>query len=137
MRQFRFLDHTAEIGIVATGDTLSEAFVAAAEGLFSLMVDLSTVQERLTVDVEVSSTDGEALLVDWLNELLFQSEVQGLLFRRFQVEEIGDTRLRARCHGEPIDPERHALHGGVKAATYHMLEVAQGNGYRAQVILDV
>jgi SHS2 domain-containing protein len=135
---FEVFDHTADVGIVARGDTLAEAFANAARGMFSLMVDLDRVAEREERSVEVEADDPEGLLVHWLSELLFMSEVDGLVFKRFDVRELSDTRLVARVAGEPLDLERHDPQLMVKAVTRHRLEVARdGGGYRIRVIFDI
>jgi SHS2 domain-containing protein len=77
-------------------------------------------------------------VVSWLNELLFILDVEGLVFRRFEVMELTDTGLRARCYGERLDARRHNLKGGIKAATYHMLRVAREDDVHSiRVIFDV
>ena len=134
---FEFIDHTADVGIVATGRDLREAFAQAATGLFDFMADLSCVLEAEEREVAVTAPDRDALLVAWLNELLFICEVEHRYFRRFDIYEINDTGLKARCYGEGFDPARHRLKSGVKSATYHMLSVEEGEPARVQVVLDV
>ena len=134
---FEFIDHTADVGIVATGRDLREAFAQAATGLFDFMADLSCVGESEEREVAVNAPDRDALLVAWLNELLYICEVEHRYFRRFDIYEISDTRLKARCYGEGFDPARHRLKSGVKSATYHMLSVEEGEPARVQVVLDV
>jgi SHS2 domain-containing protein len=88
--------------------------------------------------VSVSSSDTDALVVDWLNELLYRYEAEGFLPGDFHVSvDDGATSLTARCHGEPFDPERHGTLTAVKAATYHGLVVAHNHEWRIEVILDV
>src|SRR4030042_4440642 len=103
---FEFFDHPADVGLIARGATLGEAFVNAARGMFTLMVDLERVAEREERRVEVEADDAEGLLVNWLAELLYISEVDGLVFRRFDIEEASETRLAARGFREPLGLER-------------------------------
>jgi len=137
MADFELIDHTADIGLVARGKSLEEAFEGAAYGMFTLITDLDGVEERLSCQVKVQAPDDEALLVAWLNELIYLFEVERLLLKRFLVRELAGGRLRAEAWGEALDPSRHHLKSGVKAATYHMLKVERDNGFRVQVILDV
>ncbi|MCH8090642.1 MAG: archease, partial [Chloroflexi bacterium] len=51
--------------------------------------------------------------------------------------EMTDTGLKVDCFGQKLDPEVHEVRLGVKAATYHMLKVEEGNGFRAQVLFDI
>ncbi len=131
------MEHTAEVGVLAEGETLAEAFSQAALGMFSLITELDLVEERESHPVQVEGSDLEDLLVAWLNELNYLFETQGLLFRRFQVQEITETRLRAVCYGEPLDTNRHLVKLGVKSATYHMVEVKKNHTWHVRVILDI
>lgn len=135
---YRILDHTADVGLEATGATLGEAFANAATGMYSIMVHLDHVWERAQRRVEVQADDVEGLLTAWLLELLFVTEVEGLVFRRFDVQQASPTRLLAIAHGEPLDAKRHPKGAVVKAVTRHGLEVRPfDGGYRVRVILDV
>lgn len=134
---FEILEHTADAGIVAHGRTLAEAFAHAAEGMYALMVDLKDVRERDAREINVRAPDLPGLLTAWLLELLFLTETEGLVFRRFEVETTG-TSLRGRAYGEPLDPEQHEPGGDIKGVTRHMLEVAPDNdGYRVRVLFDM
>jgi len=137
MKTFEVLEHTADIGIVAYGADLKQAFSHAAEGLFSLIVDLDTVREKSMRPVKVSAADIEMLLASWLNELIYIFDTEHLVFKHFEITEITDEQLMANCYGEKVNQRRHELKRGVKAATYHKLRVEKGNGYRVQVIFDV
>jgi SHS2 domain-containing protein len=135
---FETFDHTADIGIVARGADLAEAFANAAKAMFSLMVDLDRVQPREERRVEVEAEDREGLLVAWLAELLYISEVDDFVFSRFDVDEISETHLVARVFGEPLDLDHHNPQLMIKAVTRHMLQVApQDGGWQARVILDI
>ena len=144
MAGYTLLDHTADMGIEATGDDLAAAFANAARGMFAWMVDLDSIVEQEERPIEATGRDVEALLVDFLNELLFLFETRGCLFKRFEVRELGPSasdagthRLLAMGFGEHLDPRRHQLRGSIKSATYHMLQVQEGPAeYRVQVILD-
>lgn len=135
---FELLEHTADVGMLVVSDTLNEALAWVAKGLFSLIADLDTVTIRESIEVSVTASDRQALVVDWLNELLYRYEVEGFLPREFSVtvDETGD-RLWARCWGEPLDRERHQILASVKAATYHQLELSHNGQWRIRVILDV
>ncbi len=137
-RPFEVLEHTADVGIVVRGTDLPELFANAGVGMFSLMADLEGVEEREERLITVEARDREGLLVRWLSELLYFLDAEEMLFRRFEVEEMSDTGLRARAFGERIDPKRHRLHFGVKAVTRHMLQIEQqGGGYQATVLFDI
>ena len=136
--EFEIIDHTADVGIAAYGKDLKEAFANVARGMFSLMVDLDSVGDAVRRAVAVSADNREDLLVAWLNELIYLCEVENVLFSHFEVSELTDRKLAAVCFGEKIDPKRHQMKIGVKAATYHKVRVEEGKGgCRVQVLFDI
>jgi SHS2 domain-containing protein len=137
-KAFEIVDHTADVGIIAYGANMEEVFSHAAQALFSLITEPESVEEKLHLDLEVSSKDRDSLLVEWLNELIYLFDVQHILFNRFDIESLTHDQLKATCYGENFDPMKHKIKVGVKAATYHMLKLDRnGDGYRAQMILDI
>jgi len=136
MKRFELIEHTADLGLAAYGRSLKEAFANAAYGMFSVIVELNAVEERVSRKVEVDSDDVESLLFEWLNSLLYYVDVENLLFRRFDIVEFREGHLAAECYGEKFDPSRHQMKTGVKSATYHLLEVDRDKN-RVQVIFDV
>jgi SHS2 domain-containing protein len=136
--KFEIIDHTADVGIAAYGADLKEAFANAARGMFSLMVDLDSVGDAVRRAVAVRADNREDLLVAWLNELIYLCEVEDVLFSRFEVSELTERKLGAMCCGERIDPARHQMKTGVKAATYHKVRIEEGKGgCRVQVLFDI
>jgi len=134
---FEIFEHKADVGIRGRGKTLEEAFEGAAIAMFSVMVDLKTVQPLETFEIEVSASDEEALFVEWLNELLSLADLNDMVFSEFDVE-ISENRLKGRAAGEKLDLKRHEPKTEVKAATYSSLLVKNENGsYVAQCIVDV
>ena len=136
-KEFEILEHTADAGVIAYGTDLGQAFANAAQGLFSLITDLDDVDEVLRRDIELTAADREGLLVAWLNELIYIFDSQNILFKRFDITSLSDTKLRASIYWERVDRLKHELKTGVKAATYHMLKIDQNDGYRAQVLFDI
>ena len=137
-KEFKFIDHTADIGVAAYGADMKQVFAIAARGLFSLIVELDRVSEKTARAVQVTAPDREALLVNWLNELIYLFEAKGILFRRFEIADITATALKATAYGEKINLAKHQLKTQVKAATYHQLKIERnGAGWKALVIFDV
>jgi len=137
MHSFEFLDHTADAGVRARGDTLAELLVACAEGMFAIVAPGADVREEATVEVALEADGAEALVHAWLGELLFRFAADGFLPRRFKVEAT-ETRLRAVCHGETFDPNRHRGGTEIKAVTYHGFKVERDEaGWTAEVLFDV
>ncbi|MGH2398701.1 MAG: archease, partial [bacterium] len=92
---FEVIDHTADVGIVARGDTLPDVFAHAAEGMMSFIIQPVLVRPIETRRVAVDAEDRGALLVAWLNELLVLLNGDGFVPREFRIGQLTDTRLEA------------------------------------------
>lgn len=137
-RRFEVTDHTADIGITAYGQDLAGLMAGAACGMLSLIVDPLTVKSTLTAKIELEERDDVTLLVVWLNTLLYELDVNRLLFCEFDIVVSGQTKLSAVCRGEKLDTAKHSLIREVKAATYHNLSISEENGiYSAAIIFDI
>ncbi len=137
-KPFEIIDHTADIGIVAYGADIKQVFANAALGLFNLMADLDDFKEDHQRQLELSAEDVEILLVEWLNELIYIFDVEHIIFKRFEIDELTTNQIRARCFGEKVKPGQHKLKREIKAATYHMLRISKDDGsYKVQVIFDI
>jgi SHS2 domain-containing protein len=138
MKRFDVLDHTADIGLIVYGENLKSLFENAGKAFFHLITDLKKVRLRTEKRIEIRKESLERLMVDWLTELLYLYEVESLLFKEFKVESVGEEGLRARAKGEAFQEGVHVIKTGVKAVTYHQMEVRKGKeGWRAQIIFDL
>ena len=137
-RPNRQLPHTADLAWRLWGASLPELFENAGRALSATLTDRRYLRRRTTREVSLTSIDREALLVDWLNYLLYLFDIEGFLGRDFQVESLTGERLEARVTGESFDPARHPERTGVKAATFHQLSIVPvKDGWEATVVLDL
>lgn len=130
--------HGADIGVRGIGTTREEAFEQAAVALAAVITDPALVVGRRDIVVECEATDSEVLLVDWLNALVYEMAVRGMIFGRFVVRLEG-IRLHGKAWGEEIDVARHEPAVEVKGATYTSLFVGQNpdGSWVAQCVVDV
>ena len=136
-KDFEIINHTADVAIRAYGVDMKQAFANAAKALFSLITELDNVEDVLHRDIELTATDQESLLVEWLNKLIYLFDAENIIFKRFDIIRLANTQLEARCYGEKVDRSRHELKIGVKAATYHMLKIDKDDGCQVQVLFDI
>ena len=140
MSPFSYFDHTADVGVEVSADSLEGVFAEAGRALFNLIVTLDQLEPQETETVELEGVDEVGLLVDWLNELIFLFDARGWLFSEFEVALKRQTngsgmRLTARCHGERASDRQ--LEMGLKSAAYHEAGISQDEIWRARFILDV
>jgi len=141
-KRFEFLEHTADLYIAAYGKSLEEAFENAGYATFEGMTDLEKVQPKLRDTVEVEGHDEQALLYNWLEALLIKFDIAGNLFSRFKIANIKKMqegfKLKANIWGEPFNPRRHISKVGIKAVTYHQMEILKAHGLiTVKFILDI
>ena len=137
-RPYRQLPHTADLAWRLWGDSLPELFENAGRALSATLTDRRYLRRRATREVSLRARDREALLVDWLNHLLYLFDVDGFLGRDFQMVSLSPGGLKAMVTGESFDPTRHPSRTGVKAATFHQLSIVPvKDWWQATVVLDL
>jgi SHS2 domain-containing protein len=105
--------------------------------MFSIIAELDAVKEVESRNVAIEEEDDwEGLLFEWLNYLIYLFDVEMIIFKRFDIIELDNFRLKATCYGEKYDSSRHHLKTGVKSATYHMLTVDREKN-QVKVIFDI
>ena len=139
---FKYLEHEADVGILATGKTLEEAFEEGAKAMFGVMADLGRVKQKKKVSVSASSDKTDTLFIEWLNSLLSQKDIKGMMFSRFKVKinkagKDGGLKLTGEAWGDATSEEQ-CLKTEVKAATYSGLRYTKTVGkHSLQCVLDI
>jgi riboflavin kinase/FMN adenylyltransferase len=131
--RYEEVEHTADRALWVWGQRMSDLFVGAARGMYRLMAgvdELAATQWRV---IHLEALDREALLVAWLNELLFLTETEHVVFADFSIGSLTDTTLTARVGGTAAE----AIGTAVKAATFHGLELLHDDGgWSATITFD-
>jgi SHS2 domain-containing protein len=139
MGGYELLEHTADIGIRATGASLEEVFEHATVGLAELLGAWRPGPGE-PAPVAVDAADPGGLLVDWLNEVIWLREVRDAAVAGIRVDQVVDRAVEGRATGALLlAPPAAPVDGTtVKAATYHRLRVERRpGGWLAEVYLDV
>lgn len=132
--RYREIEHTADRALQVWGNKLPDLFVGATRGMYGLMADVDGLVPTHWREVRLDAWDRESLLVDWLNELLFLTETEGLLFVECDIESLTDTALVARVGGVRALPTK----AQIKAATFHNLALVRDeNGWSTLITFDV
>ncbi|MCS7125630.1 MAG: archease [Aigarchaeota archaeon] len=124
---FRFLEHIGDVYVEAFGESLEEAFAQAALALYNTISSTDNVRCRITKSIELSGEDLEALLVEWLQNLIAIFDIENFIAKVVDVKSIEKVYdgyiLRAQLCGEEFNPEYHRIGVHVKAATYWRMEI--------------
>jgi SHS2 domain-containing protein len=107
--------------------------------MFSLMTeDLQSVNLDTGVEIQAAGYDLESLFVAWLNALLTESDLHGLLLAGFEVRLGQDYTLTGTAQGESFSGQKGKQGVEVKGATFCLAEVSpQDGGWMAQCVVDV
>ncbi len=134
--QVEELPHTSEVGLEVRAASGAGVYAGLARAMFALIGTHPPPRPRFTRrPVTLSAPDAEALLVDWLSELLYLHAVTGLIFPRCAIHVWTPTRLEAVVGG--CRPARRPILD-IKAVTYHDIRVAQeGEGWLGRVYFDI
>lgn len=132
---FEFLPHVGELAVGLRGASIAEVLRQAALALSDLLRPSEPSAGRDEVrELMLDAPDRSALLVDWMNELLFLAERDRWLPARVDELEATETHLRATARGPVLDRAPSL----VKAATWHGLRFdSVDGGFEARVLLDV
>jgi riboflavin kinase/FMN adenylyltransferase len=157
--RYREIEHTADRALRVWGSSLDDLFVGAARGMYSLMADLDGLVAVDWREIRLEAWDCETLLVDWLNELLFLTETEGLLFVEWQIDSLVDRGVQDDKPKPGVNAARAArtegrgsaalvAHAGgvhepvtraqIKATTFHNLKLVQDEtGWSTVITFDV
>ena len=139
MKPYEYLEHTADMGLLVRGKTLTELLRNAAQGLFETMAVVETVDAVALTEIRLTAESVEELFVRWLDELIFRHETEETFFKRADIHQCSETEVSATVYGEPVNFNKHEVYTEIKSVTYHQLEVRQkaDGSWQAQVIFDL
>jgi SHS2 domain-containing protein len=130
---FREIAHTADWELEIWAPDLGSLLEQAARGMYHLAGLKLSAHPRVTHKIEISFLEPEILLIDFLSELIYLTESEGLAFDQFNLQ-LNGNQLVALVSGARIE----SLSKEIKAATYHNLNIKEtGDGLSANVVFDV
>lgn len=142
MGKFKFLEDVAiaDAAFEAQGKTLEELFATCALATFEVMAQTKRVEPKQKVKIELEHDKIDALLFDWLAELIFLKDAKEMFFGKFdlKIKKKNKYILKGQVFGEKIDYKKHRVKVDVKAVTLHLFEVKKvKNNWKARVVLDI
>lgn len=141
-KRFEVMDDTAtaDVCIKVYGKDLSKLFENAAYGMFSVMANISNVKKHITMEFTVTAKNKEALLVNFLNELVYLWDTSKTIFTDFNcsIHTENNFKLDVKVKGEKYKPDKHQLNTEIKAATYFGLDIKKlTKQYVCTLTLDI
>ncbi|MCX8056713.1 MAG: archease [Ignavibacteria bacterium] len=125
---YKFLEHTADIGIEVRANNLTEAFIEAIYALLELIFN-KNFKEFISSNgyefLEIQSVDSDSLFVDTLNEILFLIDTKKIIPLKPEIIELSNNSLKLKFKPYQFDFSELPMHIYVKAVTFHQLEIIQ------------
>jgi SHS2 domain-containing protein len=144
MKPYEILEHPADLKIRAFGKTKKELFFNTLKGMTeSLKPEIGEMIAKRTI--KISSPDLEALLIDFLNEVLYLIQTNKEIYTNINFKKLTNTPHQkkfgtgqAELEGELIGKEAKRFGEDIKAVTYYDLDIHQEKGFwEATVLFDI
>jgi len=133
---YKLREHTADVAVEATGDSLGAAFSATADGMAAAMCS-EWPPDGERVELSVTGESLEALLFDYLDELIYERDIRSVLpvDNEGTVESGEQFRFTGSFRGLPLSAVSAR---DLKAVTYSEMEIEEtADGWRTYVVFDV
>jgi SHS2 domain-containing protein len=142
LAKFRFLEDVAiaDAAFEAQGKTLEELFATCALATFEVMAQTKRVEPKEKIKIELEHDKIDALLFDWLAELIYLKDAKEMFFGKFdlKINKKNKYILKGQVFGEKIDYKKHKVKVDVKAVTLHLFEVKKlKKNWKARIVLDI
>ena len=134
MEKYKALEHLADLKIKVFGRNREELFANALIGMFESIEPDIISREEHSRKIEVSSKSEELILIDFLSEALYQSDVNNEAYFRVEFEAFEPTKIIAQLFGYKVKGFREEI----KAVTYHDFKIIKTkDGLVAEIIFDI
>jgi SHS2 domain-containing protein len=130
---FREIEHTADWELEVWAPDLPGLLAQAGLGMLALMGARLKPQPRVSRQLEMTGQDAEHLLVCFLQELLYLSEMERLAFDHYDVS-VENLHLTATFDGTELAGQDRQI----KAVTYHNIAIMEDEfGLHVKIVFDV
>ena len=134
MKKYEILEHKADLKIRAFGKTKEELFENAMIGMFE-GARYEDEGKKIKKEIKVSSQDLLSLLVDFLSEILYLSEVNHQVYYQIQFKKFTDKNIEGILLGKKLK----RIGVVIKGVTYHDLDIHQKKDktWEATILFDI
>jgi len=139
---FKEIEHTADVGICASGPSLPGLFASALYGMYSVMLGDTDIVENDILNLDLKEDSLEELLNSWLSEINYLALVKKFFVHAIPEMQITESdngyHLKAKLSGDLNPKYDQYFQTEIKAITYHQLKIEKSpQGYTAQIIFDI
>jgi len=136
-KDYEILEHTADIGIKITCNSLTEIFWKAIHATADLLSGGIEIQPVIERGFSAEEENMETALVSVLEEIIYFFEKELFLPSVCSVN-IENDQYQINLKGNIVSAEDIKNGTEIKAVTYHQLEIKEVDGqYQATIIFDI
>jgi len=139
MKQWEYIEHTADAEFKAYGKTIEEAFGNAALAMFNILTNVKKVEPKIKKKIKKRAPRLDTLLYEFLNGLLFFLDTEGFIVsevKNLVIKKGKECELSAIVNGDVA--ENYEVHGDIKSATYNNMQIKEENGiFVLRVVVDI
>ncbi|KQC14956.1 MAG: hypothetical protein APR63_13145 [Desulfuromonas sp. SDB] len=138
---YKYIDHTSDIGIEAKGNSLEQLFENLLTGVIRIYKEKKNFENFSQELFEVGGESLNDLLFNCVDCLIYKIEAEGLFPFNLEITKIIEGRENCKLTGK-IDlvgvDQIPGFDNEIKAPTYHQLTVKSvPDGYWGRIIVDV
>lgn len=135
MDSYKILEHPADVKVQAFGKTKEELFLNALKGMAEILKpEVKDENQIMKNRIEVKSIDIDNLLVDFLSEALYLSQINKRVFNDVKFFKFSDKGLIGELSGRNIE----SFGEDIKGVTHHGLKIEKKDGqYQVIILFDI
>ncbi len=134
--KYEFIDHTADAEFIAYGNTLEEAFINSVKAMFSIITDTEQIRTKIKKRIKLKQKNQIRLIYEFLEELLFLLDTEGLIPSNDINLKINNNTLNAEIGFDNY--KKYKVNGNIKSVTFNNLEIKKNNNkFQIRVVIDL
>lgn len=133
--KYEILEHKADLKIRVFGKTKEELFLNTLLSMTEGQKPEIKGKEKIKREIEIKSIDLQTLLVDFLSEALYLSQVNKEIYFDINFEKFSDAKLKGKLIGQKVE----RFGEDIKAVTHHDLDIGQKKDgtWEATILFDI
>jgi SHS2 domain-containing protein len=135
MKKYEILEHKADLQIRAFAKTKKELFLNMLLGMTESQKPEIKEKQKTRREIKIKSLDLETLLVDFLSEILYLTQVNKETYKDVKFKKFTNVELETELRGFKVE----RFGEDIKGVTYHDLDIHQRKDkqWEATVLFDI
>jgi len=135
MEKYKILEHIGDLKILVLGKTKKDLFKNALRAMAEILSSEINSSKKIKRIIKVNSYDLNSLLVDFLNEVLFLTQINKEVYKYLNFLKFNNNEIKAEIKGQKVK----RFNNDIKAVTYHNLKIERDKNkiLKAEITFDI